>query len=194
LRAFRKLARMFGDDDGVILETLNEPYCGWPLWLDGGDKNGEQFVGVNALVKMARRHSAENTILCCGPSGSLAGFPGGIKDPLNRTALSIHPFFSHGTAPAEWDANFGNIAQSVPVVLSAWNADPHDSWCTPETMGTPQAFLDYLRPKGIGLVGYAFDVPATIVRGLNGRPTTWPAQPGAQGGPGELLKAYFASA
>jgi endoglucanase len=194
LRAFRKLARMFGDDDGVILETLNEPYCGWPLWLDGGDKNGEQFVGVNALVKMARRYGAENTILCCGPSGSFAGFPGGVRDPLNRISYSIHPFFGQGITPADWDANFGNLAQTAPVVLSAWNASPQEPWCTPETMRVPQAFLDYLRPKGIGLIGYAFDVSGTIVRGLNGRPTKWPAEPDLPGGPGELLKAYFTSA
>jgi endoglucanase len=190
-RAFRKLARMFGKDQGVILETLNEPYCGWDLWLNGGLHRDEAFYGVNSLIHVARIYEATNTILCCGPSGSFAGFPGGVRDPLNRIAYSIHPFFGQGITPEDWDANFGNIAQSVPVVLSAWNADPRDPWCTPETMGVPQTFLDYLRSRSIGLVGFAFDMPGTIVKGLNGRPTQWPSDPGLSGGPGELLQNHF---
>jgi hypothetical protein len=191
LRAFRKLARMFGQDTGVILETLNEPYCGWNMWLDGGTKNGERYFGVNDLITIARQYGSRNVILCCGPGASFADFPGGVRDKLDLVAYSIHPFFSRGVTPADWDRNFGELAAVQPVILSAWSCSPKDPWCTPDTLNAPLDFLNYLEQRSIGIVGFAFDMPGTVVQGLNGRPTKWPMAPGMRGGPGELLQIHF---
>jgi hypothetical protein len=121
-------------------------------------------------------------------------YPGGVVDPDNEIAYSVHPFFKKGTTIAEWNANFGNLAATQPVILTAWNADAQDQWCTASTLNSPSTFLNYLEQRHIGVVGFAFDVKATIVKNFAGSPTRWPNECGKPGGPGELLKAHFGSA
>jgi hypothetical protein len=193
-RAFAVLVGLFGTDPGVILEPTNEPYCGWDMWLDGGDHNGTEIFGINSLIEIARGLEAVNTIICGGPHQSFVGFPGGVVDSLNRFGYAVHPFFGSGSTIPEWDANFGDLARVAPMLLTAWSTSPKEPVYTLDNMSLPQDFLSYIKPKGIGIVGYAFDAGATIVKGgLGGVPTSWPDQPGKAGGPGELLQSHFLS-
>jgi hypothetical protein len=198
-RAFAKLAQMFKRDQGVILEPLNEPHSpikhsnGWQLWLNGGVVDGVTYVGVNQLIKTARDVGAGNLIILQGIGGTFRDYPGGVTDPKNRFAYSVHPFFKNGATETDWSANFGNLAIAKPVILTAWNADPRESWCTSSSLDLPRRFVKYIRVRGVGVIGYGFDFRGTIVRDFRGLPTQWPSQCGQSGGPGELLKAYYVS-
>jgi hypothetical protein len=78
-------------------------------------------------------------------------------------------------------------------VLTAWNADARESWCTADLINLPRTFLNYLDQRRIGVVGFAFDAKGTIVVKYGGVPTIWPSHCDEVGGPGELLKRYFLS-
>jgi hypothetical protein len=198
-RAFAKLAQMFKNDRGVILEPINEPYSpvkhvnGWQYWLNGGVDEGVTYIGMNELIRTARVAGARNLIVAQGIGGTFLEYPGGLVDSTNEVGYSVHPFFSHGTTEAQWNDNFGHLAIAKPVILTAWNADARDPWCTPTNINLPRRFFNYLEEKNLGLVGYGFDFKGTIVKNYQGKPTQWPNRCGEDGGPGQLLKNYFGS-
>jgi hypothetical protein len=89
---------------------------------------------------------------------------------------------------------FGVASASVPVIVTEWNADSTDH-CLPAAPVSAQALLSYLGSKYIGVVGFAFDVPGTIVQNWSYLPTSYGdfqcGVPG--GGPGQLLFTRFAA-
>ena len=201
------LTSLFGTDQNVIIELLNEPFPAgqpaqsWTWWANGGTQTYPQsqwyndvFVGVNNEIAAMRAAGSVNAIIVQGLSESFSGFQNNIVDPLNRVIYSVHPFFN-STAPTvpNWNAAFGNLAATLPVVITAWNSPPSQPWCTGATYDAPYTFLNYLNALGVGVVGYGFDVPATIVRTLNGNPTTWPASCGQPGGPGQIMQSYYST-
>lgn len=198
-RAFRKIALMFRDDSGIMLEPLNEPYSpvkpifGWEIWANGGIVNGQKYIGVNQLIKKLRDLGGKNVVVLQPLKGSFLDYPGGVVDPKNQVAYATHPFFKNGTTQSEWDSDFGLFAATHPIVLTAWNADARESWCTADLINLPRTFLNYLDQRRIGVVGFAFDAKGTIVVKYGGVPTIWPSHCDEVGGPGELLKRYFLS-
>lgn len=179
-RAAITLARAFGNMSDVIIELYNEPWPptsrakGWQLWLNGGildnprsKFNGTEFPGVAAIVRRIRANGANNAIVVQGLMTSLEGLPRTVPDPQNKIIYSVHPFFEIGSgSPADlnWDAKFGDLAATQPVVITAWQAQGKDPWCEKSGIGTMARFLDYLKARRIGVIGYAFDVPFTITR------------------------------
>jgi hypothetical protein len=172
LRAARNLAKLFGDDQGVFLELLNEPFQPFGrlkslrAWRDGGRGQfndrcaGDStyplnFVGVNAIIDTIRTTGAKNPIILQGVGGTLEDLPEGIVDPLNKLIYSVHPFM----ARLNWFQDFGRLAQFKPVIVTAWNFSSKDDWCLIHGIGKTSEFLRYLRVSQIGVIGYALDVP-----------------------------------
>ena len=136
---------------------------------------------------------------------------GVIADTIkNELMFGVHPYFNFkfvGTTSEEWDASFGAFAASHPLLVSEWNENAtrlgplEPKWCEPPPDGkgapvtTPLLFLHYLRDRHInGVVGWAFDMPGTIVRDLaSSRPTTMDEAicGSVPGGVGEWLQDYF---
>lgn len=203
------LSKIFGKDQGVVIELLNEPWSptnittGWLLWRDGGTLNnpkspfnGYKFVGVNNIISSMRVNGSKNLIGLQGLLFTMSGFPGGIKDPLSTVFYSVHPFFAEDVQnDSVWDNNFGKFADKYPFVATAWDGVSSDSWCKVSGPTTPNKLLDYLYKKQIGVFGYAADVPYTVTRNFQtdfDKPTQMSDKCESWGRFGQLLKDHFA--
>jgi len=206
-RAWQLLAPMFAGDNGVMFELYNEPglsntRLNWSTWLGGGQViQGAvtcQAVGVQTLVDDIRAAGADNVIVLPGlnTGTTLAGVPK-VTDPASPTnpqfAYSIHyPLLT--APPTTWDAAFGNFSANHPVILTEWNANSTTN-CIPSSPQRAPLLLTYLAGKRIGVVGFAMDLPDTLVKDYSYTPTTYsPFTCGVSGGgDGQLLFDEFAA-
>lgn len=217
-RAWQQLVPMFAGDPGVMFELFNEPSLlasatNWQLWQSGGlvtlSGGGTcDAVGMQTLIDDIRADGAGNVIVVPGLAGegTLAGMPT-LTDPSSpsspQLAYGIHyPSLSGGSTV--WDRKFGDAATSVPVLVTEWYANSFHL-CTSTQPQRAAWLLAYLASKQIGVVGYAFDVPGTIVSDWSYAPTTYahfvcepptgfgetPSE-GPHTGPGRLLFNEFA--
>jgi cellulase (glycosyl hydrolase family 5) len=206
-RAWAALAPMFAGDGDVMFELYNEPAvaatpAGWIQWRAGGEiifPGGScQAVGMQALIAQIRSQAPDNVIIVPGVQGeqSLAGRMR-IVDPAHRPdpqlAYGLHyPSLTRGLA--YWDKTFGRTSASVPVIVTEFNANSTTN-CVPTAPTVVPLLLDYLAGKRIGLVGFAFDLPGTIVADAAFTPTSFASFacgiPG--GGPGQLLFSNYAA-
>jgi Cellulase (glycosyl hydrolase family 5) len=207
LRAWQQLAPMFASDPGVMFELYNEPAiaptpAGWQTWLNGGtiyapSGLGCAAVGMQTLIDTIRQSAPSNVIVVPGLKGeqTLAGMPV-LSDPSNPTdpqfAYGVHyPSLSLGSL--KWDHQFGNLSAKVPVIVTEWD---QNSWhdCVDNAPERAALLIAYLASKGVGIVGFAFDLPGTIVVDYSYAPTSYStfACGHAADGPGELLFDSFA--
>ena len=206
-RAWESLSAMFAGDGDVMFELYNEPGvsatpAGWIQWRVGGEiifPGGScQAVGIQTLINDIRARAPQNIIIVPSLNGeqSLAGRMR-IIDPAHRSdpqlAYGIHyPSLTRGIG--FWDKTFGTASASIPVIVSEWDANSVTG-CVPTAPATAQVLLDYLASKHIGVVGFAFDLPGTIVVDSTFTPTSYAGfacgVPGA--GPGQILFGNFAA-
>jgi Cellulase (glycosyl hydrolase family 5) len=206
-RAWGVLASLFGGDGDVMFELYNEPGvaatpAGWIQWRDGGEiifPGGScQAVGMQALIAQIRAQAPNNVIIVPGLKGeqSLAGRMRVIDiahrgDP--QLAYGVHyPSLSRGVT--YWDKTFGSSSASAPVIVTEWDGNSTTN-CVPNTPAVAQLLLDYLASKRIGIVGFAFDLPGTIVTDAAFTPTSYTAFACGvpNGGPGQILLSDFAA-
>src|SRR5207302_9621745 len=123
-----------------------------------------------------RSDGAGNVIIVPGLAGegTLAGMPA-PSDPVSPSSLQLaygvhYPSLSGGSTV--WDQKFCNAGASVPVLVTEWYANSFHL-CTRNEPQRAAWLLAYLASKQIGVVGYAFDVPGTIVSGWSYAPTTY---------------------
>ena len=206
-RAWESLSAMFAGDGDVMFELYNEPGvsatpAGWIQWRVGGEiiypGGACQAVGMQTLIDDIRARAPQNIIIVPSLNGeqSLAGrMP--VLDPAHRSdpqlAYGIHyPSLTRGIT--FWDRTFGTASASIPVIVTEWDANSVTG-CVPNAPATAQVLLDYLASKGIGVVGFAFDLPGTIVVDSTFTPTSYAGfacgVPGA--GPGQILFGDFAA-
>ncbi len=206
-RDWQELAPMFSGDSGVMLELFNEPWMGatpaaWQLWENGGmstQPDGQvcQVVGMQTLIDDVRNAGADNVIIVPGLGGetTLAGMPpmGDPANPANpQLAYGIH-YPNLSSSSTWWDSEFGHFSATAPVIVTEWYAtSTHD--CVSNEPAKAALLLDYLASKQIGSVGYAFDVPGTIVGDWSYTPTTYANFACGVGsdGPGQLLFTDYA--
>jgi hypothetical protein len=206
-RAWVSLSAMFAGDGDVMFELYNEPGvsatpAGWIQWRVGGEiiypGGACQAVGMQRLINDIRAQAPENIIIVPSLNGeqSLAGRMR-VIDPAHRSdpqlAYGIHyPSLTRGIG--FWDRSFGTASASIPVIVTEWDANSTKG-CVPSAPATAQVLLDYLASKRIGVVGFAFDLPGTIVADSSYAPTSYAGfacgVPGA--GPGQILFGDFAA-
>jgi hypothetical protein len=207
LRVWDEMARSFRADRGVMFELYNEPAVpptalGWALWKGGGLVNNSAgfciAVGMQELINAIRARGARNVIIVpeAGMQRTTAGMPP-LTDPASpadpQLAYGIHyPPLTAGW-PA-WQQEFGAASARVPVIVTEWNADSTIS-CVPAAPVAAPLLLNYLADRYIGVVGFAFDMPGTIIRNWSYVPTSYQGfQCGVPGGgPGQLLFTWFAA-
>lgn len=200
-RAWGTLAQMFGGDDGVMFELYNEPAVAptatdWALWRDGGEvlyPHGQcAAVGMQTLIDDIRGPAPHNVIVVPGLAGeqTLGGMPP-LVDPADRRdpqlAYGIHyPSLTKGITT--WDHAFGDLVARVPVLVTEWLANSTTN-CVPTAPAGAAELLGYLASRRIGIVGFAFDLPGTIVADWNYTPTSYSAFAcgSPNGGPGQDL-------
>jgi hypothetical protein len=206
-RAWESLSSMFAGDGDVMFELYNEPGvsatpAGWIQWRVGGEiiypGGACQAVGMQTLINDIRARAPQNIVIVPSLNGeqSLAGRMR-VVDPAHRSdpqlAYGVHyPSLTRGIA--FWDRTFGTASASIPVIVTEWDANSVTG-CVPNAPATAQVLLDYLASKGIGVVGFAFDLPGTIVVDSTFTPTSYAGfacgVPGA--GPGQILFGNFAA-
>jgi len=210
LTDWTQLASLFAGDTGIMFELYNEPgpsatAAGWSEWLNGGNLvYGKQIgdsctaVGMQQLVDQIRAEGADNVIIvpALGGETNLAGIPT-LNDPANpsdpQLAYGIHyPNLTIGVTA--WDQAFGNFSAKAPVIVTEWDAAGITGGCTPNTPAQSVEMLTYLASKRIGIVGFALDLPGTIVQDYTYAPTTFADFAcGVQGGPGQVLFDDYAA-
>ena len=191
LRAWETIGPHFANHPYVMFELFNEsglvlknrPRRNLELWMNGGshteaDGTRRNYIGHQTMVNAFRRRGWKNVIVVDTmpwarriDARALA-----IKDPLGQLAFAVHPYYLKGGATREqWDANFGNAAEDVVVLVNEWFSNSKARFSV-QTYDLPQItddFLAYLREKQIPLWAFAFDIPATIVRDYRGTPNNW---------------------
>jgi Cellulase (glycosyl hydrolase family 5) len=204
-RAWTALATQFAGDTGVMFELYNEPAIAptgadWALWRDGGEvlfPNGScSAVGMQTLVDEIRTVAPENVVIVPGLAGeqTLAGVPP-IADPADpsdpQLAYGIH-YPNLTTGVTAWERAFGRVSAHLPVIVTEWDANATTN-CLANAPAAAQLLLDYLASKRIGLVGFAFDLPGTIIADWSYTPTTYTgfACGDPSGGPGQVLFARY---
>jgi endoglucanase len=193
VRAWLNIAPAFSNDQGVIFNLFGEP---------GGvrentPKNWERWrVATQPVVDAVRSTGAKNAILVDGIRGAriLEGAPK-LQDPVDRIIYGVHPYLGGGNnSPQKWDATFGNFADTHPVIASEWGAVSAWPSCNKLLPKRSEKLLAYLAKKKIGVIGWAFDVPGSLISDFSFAPTTLEnLQCGQSGrnGVGQLLKLHF---
>ncbi|NUP08092.1 MAG: cellulase family glycosylhydrolase [Polyangiaceae bacterium] len=208
-RAMETLVKRFKDDKEVLLEVFNEPYGNDPIYVNGGTKDGETYVGMKQIVNAARAEGLKTPIIVQGNGAYITDY---LIDNIgdDNIIYSSHWFLKDGDPDgghALFNQAFGNAAERVPVIITAWDATPkivegkngkpdQNTWCKKDPRGIklPKIFLKYVRNRNLGLTGFAFDVPGSVTkdfRTLQDQPTILGATCADGGHAGKLVKSLF---
>jgi hypothetical protein len=198
-RAWAVLGPVYKNEPRVILELYNEPdtqadAAGWADWTQGDDARG--IVGHQALVTQLRTLGATNVLFADGAQkGEILPPTAVLTDPLDQVVYAVHPYYlgPAGHEQTQWDARFGNLSATAPVVVSEWNNYSGGACNLNAPTLVPMLFA-YLEAHHIGIYGWAFDLPGTLVQDFTWTPTNYTGYAcgsGHHGGAGELLTQLF---
>lgn len=194
--AWAAIAPQYASDAGVAFELFRSPVgdgtaASWGSWQSG----------IQRSLDAVRGAGATNVVIADGldHGHTLAGAPQ-LDDPAGQLVYGVEPYPHAGDGPQSWTADFGTMAARAPVVATEWDApsrppllDPTPQVCDQSTPQLAADLLAYLRAHRIGLIGYAFDLPGTLVRDTTGALTSYDGLScGTYGwGPGGLLQTFF---
>lgn len=130
---WKQVAPIFASDSNVLFEVYNEPHpSSWSCWLNGCTISNDtepsndcgctktfnyQAVGMQALVNAVRSSNASNLVLVGGMNWGydLSGVPSNTISGSN-VVYDTHPYPYADKSAATWDAAFGNISATYPVI------------------------------------------------------------------------------
>jgi endoglucanase len=186
--AWHHLAPAFGGDPKVMFELFNEPHNGttaadWRQWASGGCKPIKFCsIGHQQLIDDIRSWGVPNVVLVDGAehARSFASVPL-LHDarPGRGIVYAVHPYGVHSSAYE--DPLFGYLTPAVPVLATEWNYK--------DCKDDPTSEFTWLHSIGVGLTGWAFDIPGTLVSNWAYQPTSCSKSTTWVGG--AALKAYF---
>jgi hypothetical protein len=204
------IAARYKRDPGVWFDLFNEPGLSpapaderrdWDIWQHGG----HGFVGMQTLVDVVRATGARNVVLAEGleQARTLAGLPGHWLTGGN-VAYAVHPYFvgSYWSTPRAWQANWGDLTGTVPVVADEWGEfQSAGGYCVHKAPALVRYFLSYLSDRQVGLVAWSL-LPGVLIRGNDlDDPTAFnsgvawtcgPTNPGPNAqGAGQIVRDYF---
>lgn len=149
---WEEVATRYRDDGRVIFELYNEPHdVIFDVWRNGGPSgDGFEAVGMQALYDRVRATGAENLVLLGGTDWGydLSRVAGDPVDGYNIAYVS-HPYDFPGKQPVHWDADWGSLSESHPVVITefgSFDCDPRYS----------AAVIDYADTRSLSWVSWAW--------------------------------------
>jgi endoglucanase len=186
--AWHHLAPVFATDPKVMFELFNEPHNGttsadWHQWESGGCKPIKFCsIGHQQLIDDIRSWRAPNVVLVDGAehARTFASVPL-LRDttPGRGIVYAVHPYGVHSSAYEE--PLFGYLTPTVPVLATEWNYK--------DCKDDPTAEFTWLHSIGVGLTGWAFDIPGTLISNWAYQPTSCSNSTAWVGG--ATLKSYF---
>lgn len=184
------MASHYKNNPMVFFDLFNEPrlfpsmFIGgsdsqvWNIWQNGGtvilnsNNQSTTFVGMQTLVNTIRAVGANNIIIAEGNNKDqdLSELSTHLLSG-NNIAYGTEPSLRPGGStpdgtPAEWQSNWGNLAQSYPIMMEAFIDTPGDSSCNTNSPTLLPQLLNYLQANNLGLIYFSMD-PGEAVVGYN---------------------------
>jgi len=174
---WKQVADVYKNDPEVLFELYNEPHdISWDVWLSGGYAGGFQVAGYQQLYDAVRSTGAQNVVIVGGLNWAydLSGVASHQVQGVN-IMYATHPYDFPGKQPSDWNAGFGYLAATYPVIATEFGSGD----CSPTYV---QNFVDYAQRLNIHWTAWAWypggcTFPALI--------TDWNGTPSV---PGEVIK------
>jgi len=199
VNAWHRLAPVFANDLYVMYELFNEPENGttsadWAQWKNGGASPltnlGDTAVGHETLVTDLRSWGIKNVLIADGAryAEHLDGITNYVltESSGRGIAYAIHPYY-YTPGQTYWQTSWGFLTTTHPVIATEWNYKPSDCGTNAETLAP--TLLSWLDSKNIGITAHVFDVVGLVIADWTYTPTKCGT---ASGGPGALLKSWYA--
>jgi endoglucanase len=177
-----QVATKYKNDPWIIFELYNEPHdVSWSTWRNGGNECGFAVAGMQQLYNAIRATGANNVVVIGGLNWAfdLSGVSSHGVTGTN-IAYATHPYDYPGKQPGDWDAAFGNLAATYPILATEFG-----QYCNNNNY--VETLLDYFQRKGIHWTGWAWYVNGcsfpSLIADWSGTPTET----------GVLVKAALAS-
>jgi endoglucanase len=123
---WQQVATKYKGDPHVLFELYNEPNIGgyqpaasdWPLWLNGGQTNGFQAVGMQELYNTVRMTAGAPNLVIIGGLSWAFDLSGVGSTPVNGTNIlyATHPYQTD--AQNTWTAKFGSLSAKYPIIAT----------------------------------------------------------------------------
>jgi len=172
------VAAKYKNQPWVMFELYNEPHdVSWSQWLHGD----ATYAGMQELYAAVRGAGADNVVIVCGLNWAfdLSGVGAGYAVQGTNIAYGSHPYDYAGKQVNDWNAAFGFLASSYPVILTEFG-----QYCN--TGSYISDLLSYAETNGIHWTAWAWYVSGcafpSIIQDWNGTPVP---------GVGELIKNYI---
>jgi endoglucanase len=145
------VAPKYANTPNVIFELFTEPILpdNWSTWK----------TTAQPWVDLIRSIAPRNLILIGGPLWS-SNMAGAASDPFvgSNLVYSAHIYPQHGNQ-TNWNALFGNAANSVPFFVSEWGWQKNSGNPTNGTLsGYGIPFTTYIESKGLSSTAWVFDM------------------------------------
>jgi hypothetical protein len=118
---WQEVATRYKGDPRVLFELYNEPHdVSWDVWLRGGPSgDGFTVVGMQSLYDTVRATGAENLVVIGGLQFAydLSGVAN-HRVQGHGIVWATHPYNQQGKQPSNWDAAFGTLAATDPVMAT----------------------------------------------------------------------------
>ena len=138
-----EVAKRYRNDGRVLFELYNEPHdVSWSVWKYGGVAGGAGVVGMQMLYELVRSTGAENLVIIGGLDWAydLSGVPANRIEGYN-IVYATHPYDSGGRRPYQWDASWGFLTETDPVIVTEFGA-PDDATCGTDYSAKLIAYAD----------------------------------------------------
>jgi len=185
---WKQVATIYASYSNVLFELFNEPHPGlWSCWAASCTITNDtswvsdcvctqtftyQSVGMQTLVDAVRGTGASNLVLVGGMNwgydlSKITSYP--ITG--TNVVYDTHPYPYNGKQPPNWDASFGNISNTNPVI----SAESGEYDCGMSYMSQLLSYFDAHRISWIGWswvsVGSACKYPQ-LITDYSGMPST----------------------
>jgi Cellulase (glycosyl hydrolase family 5) len=215
---WQAVATAFKNNPNVIFDVYNEPAllttnreayttADWQLWLNGGQRNGESFIGMQALVNVIRATGAKQMLMVEGYSYAETFHNIGtnlINDP--DVVYEAHDYGLLKTA-TDLFADYGFMLPRFPIFVGEWalmgGGNSGQTNCTniipSQADHVVQAFLQYMAQNNISWTAFSFNSQHMIVDYTKFTPTSFDfkwtcGQSNPTPGMGVVVQAYLSSA
>jgi hypothetical protein len=136
---WRSVAKRYANRPGVIFGLYNEPHdVSWGCWRDGGCKIAPSVftggavaslaqyraVGMQQLLDAVRGEGAGNLVLAggLGYAYDLSGIAKGFALKGANVAYDTHVYTLFHAQESDWDAHFGLLTGTFPVVSTEFGS------------------------------------------------------------------------